>query len=55
MPPDGHTTVTINDSVATKLTRIMVRHDRSSDAEAITYALDEITVQDLIQTDSVAR
>jgi hypothetical protein len=39
MPPDGHTTVTINNSVTTKLTRIMVRHDRSSDAEAITYAL----------------
>jgi hypothetical protein len=56
MPPDGYTTVTISDSVATKLTRIMMHHDRSSDAEAITYAADttlvqedEITIQELIQ------
>jgi hypothetical protein len=56
MPPDGYTTVTISDSLATKLTRIMVRHDRSSYAEAIEYATDttpvqedKITVQELIQ------
>ena len=56
MPPDGYTTVTISDSLATRLTRIMVRHDRSSHAEAIKYATDttlvqedEITVQELIQ------
>lgn len=56
MPPDGYTTVTISDSLATKLTRIMVRHDRSSYAEAIRYAADttlvqedEITVLELIQ------
>jgi hypothetical protein len=46
MPPDGFTTVTISDSLATKLTQIMVRHDRSSDAEAITYAADTILVQE---------
>ena len=56
MPPDGYTTVTISDSLAAKLTRIMVRHDRSSYAEAIKYATDtilvqedEITIQELIQ------
>jgi hypothetical protein len=56
MPPDGYTTVTISDSLTTKLTRIMVRHDRSSYAEAIKYAADttlvqedEITIQELIQ------
>ena len=56
MPPDGYTTVTISDSSATKLTRIMVRHDRSSYAEAIKYVTDttvaqedEITVQELIR------
>jgi hypothetical protein len=56
MPPDGYTTVTISDRLATKLTQIMVRHDHSSDAEAITYAADttliqadEITRQELIQ------
>jgi hypothetical protein len=56
MPPDGYTTVTISDSLATKLTRIMANHDRSSYAEAIEYAVDatliqegEITVQELIQ------
>ncbi|PSP79557.1 hypothetical protein BRC81_04945 [Halobacteriales archaeon QS_1_68_20] len=56
MPPDGYTTVTISDSLAMKLTRIMDRHDRSSYAEAIKYATDtslvqedEITIQELIQ------
>ena len=56
MPPDGYTTVTISDELAAKLTRIMVRYDRSSYAEAIKYATDtslvqedEITIQELIQ------
>ena len=56
MPPDGYTTVTISDSLATKLTRIMASHDRFSYAEAIEYAADatlvqedEITVQELVQ------
>jgi len=56
MPPDGYTTVTISDDLATKLAQIMARHDRSSYAEAIMYAADttlvredEITVQELIQ------
>jgi hypothetical protein len=56
MPPDGYTTVTISDSLAAKLARIMARHDRSSYAEAIKYATDttliqegEITVQELVQ------
>ncbi|GAB7011193.1 hypothetical protein JCM31271_31360 [Halorubrum trueperi] len=55
MPPDGYTTVTISDTLATKLTRIMSDHDCSSYAEAIEYAVDttliqeeEITVQELI-------
>lgn len=56
MPPDGYTTVTISDSLAMKLTRIMGHHDRSSYAETIKYAADttlvqedEITMQELIQ------
>ena len=56
MPPDGYSTVTISDNLATKLTRIMTRHDRSSYAEAIKYAADttlvqedEITILELIQ------
>jgi hypothetical protein len=56
MPPDGYTTVTISDDLATKLARIMARHDRFSIAGAIMYAADttlvredEITVQELIQ------
>ena len=55
MPPDGYTTVTISDSLATKLTRIMSHHDCSSYAEAIEYAADttllqeeEITIRELI-------
>jgi hypothetical protein len=56
MPPEGYTTITVSDSLATKLTRIMVRHDCSSYAEAITYAVDttlvqegEITIRELVQ------
>ena len=56
MPPDGYTTVTISDSMTTKLARIMDRHDRSSYAEAIKYAADttlvkedEINIKELIQ------
>jgi len=56
MTPEGYTTVTISDELAEKLTQIMVRHDRSSYAAAIEYAVDttliqedEITVQELIQ------
>ena len=56
MSPDGYTPVTISDSLATKLTRIMARHDRSSSAEAIKHTTDttfvqedEITVHELIQ------
>lgn len=56
MPPEGYTTITVSDSLATKLTRIMIRHDCSSYAEAITYAADttlvqddEITIRELVQ------
>lgn len=56
MPPDGYSTVTISDELATKLARLMELHDLSSYPEAITYAVDstlvredEITVLELIQ------
>ena len=56
MPPEGYTTVTISDELAEKLTRIMAKHDRSSYAKAIEYAVDttlvqgdEITIRELIQ------
>ncbi|TKX65901.1 hypothetical protein [Halorubrum sp. SP9] len=56
MPPEGYTTVTISDELAEKPGRIMARHDRSSYATAIEYAVDttlvqedEITVQELVQ------
>ena len=56
MPPGGYTTITISDSLAAKLTRIMTQHDCSSYAEAIKYAVDttlveedEITVRELVQ------
>ena len=55
MPPEGYTTVTISDSLATKFTRIVADHDCSSYAEAIEYAVDttllqeeKITIQELI-------
>ena len=56
MPPEGYTTITISDSLAAKLTRIMTQHDCSSYAEAIKYAVDttlveedEITIRELVQ------
>jgi hypothetical protein len=56
MPPDGYTTVTISDSLAEKLTRVMIQHDQSSYADAIEYSVDrtltaedEITVPELVQ------
>lgn len=56
MPPEGYTTITISDNLAAKLTRIMARHDCSSYAEAIKYAVDttlvqedEITIRELVQ------
>jgi len=56
MPPEGYTTITISDSLANKLTRIIARHDCSSYAEAIKYAVDttlvekdEITIRELVQ------
>lgn len=56
MPPEGYTTITVSDSLAAKLTRIMARHDCSSYAEAIKYAADttlvqedEITIRELVQ------
>jgi hypothetical protein len=56
MPPEGYTTITVSDSLAAKLTRIMAAHDCSSYAEAIKYAADttlvqedEITIPELVQ------
>lgn len=56
MPPEGYTTVTISNNVATKLARIMTHHDCASYAEAIGYAADttlveenEITIPELVQ------
>jgi len=46
MPPDGYTTVTISDDLAERLVRIMSRHDRSSYADAIRYAVDSMLVQE---------
>jgi chemotaxis protein CheY-P-specific phosphatase CheC len=36
MPPEGDTTVTINDEVAANLSRVMARHD----VESMSLALD---------------
>jgi len=46
MPPEDYTTITISDSLATKLTRIMTQHDCSSYAEAIKYVVDTALVQE---------
>ncbi len=54
MPPEAYTPVTISDSLATTLTRIMADHECSSDAAAIEYVVDttllqeeKITIQEL--------
>lgn len=56
MPPDGYTTVTISDSLAEKLLRIIALHDQSSYADAIEYAVDmtllsedELSAVELVQ------
>jgi hypothetical protein len=38
MPPEGYTTVTINEEVATKLSRVMARHNLESMSLAIDHA-----------------
>jgi hypothetical protein len=38
MPPEGYTTVTINDEVAAKLAQVMARHDLESMSLAIDHA-----------------
>jgi hypothetical protein len=38
MPPEGYTTVTINDEVAAKLSRVMASHDVESMSLAIEHA-----------------
>jgi uncharacterized protein (DUF1684 family) len=38
MPPEGYTTVTVNDEVAAKLARVMARHDLESMSLAIDHA-----------------
>ena len=56
MPREGYPTITVSDRLAANLTRIMVRHDCSSYAEAIKYAADttlvqedEITIRELVR------
>jgi len=55
MPPEGFTTVTINDEAAENLTQIMAEHGCQSYGEAIEHAVNmtlvqegKITVQQLI-------
>jgi hypothetical protein len=51
MPPEGYTTVTINDEVAAKLARVMARHDLESMSLAIDhaaqFALDEESITNM--------
>jgi hypothetical protein len=38
MPPEGYTTVTVNDEVAAKLAQVVARHDLESMSLAIDHA-----------------
>lgn len=56
MPPDGFTTITINDGLAAKLAQVMSRYECDSYAEAVEYAVnvtlarkDELSSKDLAE------
>lgn len=55
MPPDGYTTVTTSDKTATKLSRVMERHDLGTTAIAIDYAAQLALDDKLITNTELAR
>jgi hypothetical protein len=55
MPPEGYTTVTINERTAAKLSRVMVRHDLETMATAIDYAVYLALDEEPMTTTELAR
>ena len=55
MPPEGYTTVTINDEVAAKLARVMARHDLESMSLAIDHAAQLALDEEQITNTELAR
>jgi hypothetical protein len=55
MPPDCDTTVTISDETATKLYRVMARHDLGTMAIAIDYAAQLALDEEPMTTTELAR
>jgi hypothetical protein len=55
MPPEGYTTVTINDEVAAKLARVMARHDLESMSLAIDHAAQLALDEESITNTELAR
>jgi hypothetical protein len=55
MPPDGYTTVTISEETATKISRVMVRHDVGTMAIAIDDAAQLVLDEEPMTTTELAR
>jgi hypothetical protein len=55
MPPDGYTTVTINEENVAKLSRVMSRHDMDSMSLAIEHAAQFALYEEPITNTELAR
>jgi hypothetical protein len=55
LPPEGYTTVTINEEVAAKLARVMARHDLESMSLAIDHAAQLALDEEPITNTELAR
>jgi hypothetical protein len=55
MPPEGDTTVTINDEVAANLSRVMTSHDVESMSIAIDHAAQFVLNKNSITNTELAR
>jgi hypothetical protein len=55
MPPEGYTTVTINEEVAAKFARVMARHDLESMSLAIDHAAQLALDEESITNTELAR
>ena len=55
MPPEGYATVTINEEVAAKLSRVVARHELESVSLAIKHAAQSALNDDTITNMELAR
>jgi hypothetical protein len=55
MPPEGYTTLTINNEIVAKLSRVMARHDVQSKSLAIEHAAQFALDEEQITNTELAR